>query len=162
MEIKEVSVFKTMRHIETVRNYLNSVVKELLKRGERHDQTKLQSPEVETFDVYTAKLKHTTYGSPEYKKYLDEMKPALTHHNTNNRHHPEHHPDGIKGMTLVDLMEMLCDWKAATLRHNDGDILKSIEINQKRFGYSDELKSIMLNTATWLNEQEVTHYAEES
>jgi hypothetical protein len=42
---------------------------------------------------------------------------------------------------------MFCDWKAATLRHKDGDIIKSIEQNQKRFGYSDELKAIFLNTA---------------
>lgn len=53
---------------------------------------------------------------------------------------------GLHGMSLLDLTEMLCDWKAATLRHNDGDIRKSIEINQKRFGYSDELKRIFLNT----------------
>lgn len=53
---------------------------------------------------------------------------------------------GINGMSLLDLVEMLCDWKAATMRHNDGDIRRSIEINQKRFGYSDELKAIMLNT----------------
>lgn len=53
---------------------------------------------------------------------------------------------GLDGMSLPDVIEMLCDWKAATLRHNDGDIRKSIDINQKRFGYSDELKRIMLNT----------------
>jgi hypothetical protein len=41
---------------------------------------------------------------------------------------------------------MLCDWKAATLRHDDGDIRRSIEINQERFGYSDELKQILINT----------------
>lgn len=52
----------------------------------------------------------------------------------------------IRGMNLISLLEMLCDWKAATLRHNDGDIRKSIEINQRRFGYSDELKQILLNT----------------
>ena len=50
-------------------------------------------------------------------------------------------------MSLLDLLEMICDWKAATARHNDGDILKSIEINQKRFGYDDNLKKILLNTA---------------
>jgi hypothetical protein len=53
---------------------------------------------------------------------------------------------GIRGMSLVDLTEMLCDWKAATLRHDDGDIRRSIEINQERFGYSDELKQILINT----------------
>lgn len=37
--------------------------------------------------------------------------------------------------------------KAATLRHNNGDLRKSIEMNQRRFGYSDELKQILLNTA---------------
>ena len=49
-------------------------------------------------------------------------------------------------MNLVDLLEMACDWMAAAERHADGDVLKSIEINQKRFGYSDELKRILLNT----------------
>lgn len=57
---------------------------------------------------------------------------------------------GLHGMSLIDIIEMLCDWKAATLRHNDGDILRSIEINQKRFGYSDELKRILLNTVAEL------------
>lgn len=52
----------------------------------------------------------------------------------------------IRGMTLMDLVEMICDWKAATERHDDGDIRKSIELNQGRFGYSDELKQIFLNT----------------
>lgn len=53
-------------------------------------------------------------------------------------------------MNLVDLIEMLCDWVAATKRHEDGDILKSLEINQKRFGYSDEFKNILKNTLSVL------------
>ena len=74
------------------------------------------------------------------------MKPALEHHYKENRHHPEHFENGIKGMTLIDLVEMISDWKAASERHNNGDIIKSIEINQKRFGYSDDIKQILLNT----------------
>lgn len=53
---------------------------------------------------------------------------------------------GIRGMNLLDLLEMFCDWTAATKRHADGDIRKSIKLNQKRFGYSDDLKQILLNT----------------
>ena len=69
-------------------------------------------------------------------------------------HHPNYYDDGIKGMDLVDIMEMVCDWKAASMRHNDGDIDKSLEINQKRFGYSDELKQIMKNTINnYFNEE---------
>ncbi len=95
---------------------------------------------------------------------MAEMKPAIDHHNSANRHHPEHFEGGIHEMNLIDLLEMMCDWKAATLRHNDGDIMKSIEINQKRFGYSDELAAILRNTANWLNDQEylIVNFAEES
>lgn len=61
---------------------------------------------------------------------------------------PEH---GMGGMNLLDLIEMLCDWKAATLRHADGDIVRSVEQNQKRFGYSDELRQIFLNTLPFVD-----------
>lgn len=161
------SKFKTMRHIETVRNYLNAAVAELLSRGEKHDQTKLQSPETEIFDEYTPKLRGCTYGSDEYKTYLKEMQVALDHHYAANRHHPEFftgpcRQSPLEQMTLIDLLEMLCDWKAATLRHADGDIMKSIEINQKRFGYSDEVYAILRNTVQWLDGMGITHHAEES
>jgi len=33
-----ISKFKTMRHIETVRNYLNCAIHELLNRQEQHDK----------------------------------------------------------------------------------------------------------------------------
>jgi hypothetical protein len=136
----------TYQHIQIVQGLLSVVLTELTKRTIAHDQSKLASPEREVFDEYTPKLAGSTYGSDEYKRFLAGMKPALDHHYAVNSHHPEHYPDGIRGMSLVDLLEMLCDWKAATLRHNDGDIRKSIEINQQRFGYSDELKQILLNT----------------
>lgn len=58
---------------------------------------------------------------------------------------------GLNGMSLIDLIEMLCDWFAATQRHNDGNILRSIELNQKRFNYSDELKQIFINTVGIFN-----------
>ena len=148
--------------METVRNYINVFIHELLRRQERHDQSKLETPEVEIFEKYTPKLRSTTYGSDEYKKTMEEMKVAIDHHNFHNRHHPEYHSDGIKGMNLVDLMELLADWKSATLRHSDGDIRQSIELNQKRFGYSDELKQILLNTAKFLNESNVFNKANES
>ena len=48
---------------------------------------------------------------------------------------------------------MICDWKAATLRHNDGNLLKSIETNARRFGYDEQLKQIFINTAKMFDEQ---------
>lgn len=139
--------YDTFLHIERVRNLINLVIKELLDRQELHDQSKMESPEVELFTEYTPKLAGTTYNSPEYNEYKEKMKPALDHHYANNRHHPEHHKHGIDDMTLVDLIEMLIDWKAASERHNDGNILKSIEINGKRFSMSPQLIQIFENTA---------------
>lgn len=137
---------ETYKHIQTVQKFIGKVIVDLLRRQQDHDQSKLVSPEVETFDEFTMKLAGSTYGSEEYKGYLAAMKLALDHHYAANSHHPEHYRDGIRGMSLLDLLEMICDWKAATTRHVDGDILKSIEMDQKRFGYSDELKQILLNT----------------
>jgi hypothetical protein len=137
---------KTQEHIDEVRKLLQTVMTKLLDRSMNHDQSKLESPEREIFDEYTPRLRDTTYGSDKYNGYLKEMKVALDHHYKQNRHHPEHHENGVKDMNLIDLIEMLCDWKAATMRHADGDIMKSIEHNQKRFGYSNELASIFKNT----------------
>ena len=92
--------------------------------------------------------KDTFYGSDEYKEFLAGMKPALDHHYAENRHHPEHFENGIDGMDLFDLVEMLFDWKEATERHNNGDILKSLDINEKRFNISPQLKQILANTVT--------------
>lgn len=139
--------FDTMRHIERVRNLLNGFIGELLQRGELHDQSKLESPEVELFTEVTPQLAKLTYGSPEYTSYLEKLKPALEHHYARNRHHPEHHKNGIEDMNLLDLVEMFADWKAASERHNDGNILKSIEKNADRFRMSPQLVKIFENTA---------------
>ena len=53
-------------------------------------------------------------------------------------------------MNLIDIIEMLCDWLAATERHQDGDIYKSIELNQKRFNYNNELKIVLINTINYI------------
>jgi len=47
-------------------------------------------------------------------------------------------------MSIIDLSEMLCDW-IAVAENKGGDIYKSIEINQKRFNFSDDVKSILVN-----------------
>ena len=137
---------ETLEHIENVWTLMKPVITTLMRRSINHDKSKLEAPEKEFFDLYTPKLKNSEYGSDEYKTFLKELEPALNHHYETNRHHPEHFENGINDMDLVDLMEMIADWKAASMRHETGDVLKSLELNQKRFGYSDELKSILTNT----------------
>lgn len=137
----------TQQHINLVRKLLRQAAVELLLRGEVHDLSKFSPEEVEMFTKFTPRLRGMTYGSPEYMRCLADMGPGLRHHYESNRHHPEHFPNGIDGMNLIDLLEMFLDWLASTKRHADGDIMKSIEKNQKRFGMSDQLTAIFRNTA---------------
>lgn len=58
----------------------------------------------------------------------------------------------INGMTLQDINEMFFDWKAASERHADGNIRKSIAINAKKHGICDQLCRIFENTIETLPE----------
>ena len=145
---------ETQKHIEAVRKYIRFMIDKLDTRGVKHDASKLESPEVEVFAEYTPKLAGTTFGSKEYYANLEGMKSALIHHYAANRHHPEHFGNGINDMTLIDILEMFCDWKASTLRHNDGNLLKSIETNAERFNIEGQLKQILINTARMIDEHE--------
>lgn len=141
------SAVDTLKHIRRFGEILHIMIKDLLSRIEDHDTSKLNSPEKEVFDEFTPKLKGSTYGSEEYKNFLKQMQQALDHHYSLSKHHPEHYPQGINDMDLLDLIEMLCDWKAASERHANGNIYDSIKINKPRFGMSDQLEQIFLNTA---------------
>ena len=152
MTIAECQV-DTIKHIENVRKYIRLFVDKLTTRGVEHDKLKLESPEVEIFTEYTPKLANSTYGSEEYNEFLKGMNVALQHPYANYRHHPEHFEKGNNDMNLVDIVEMICDWKASSMRQHDGNLLKSIEANAKRFGYSNQLKQIFINTAKMFDEQ---------
>lgn len=153
MTIAECQV-ETQKHIENVRKYIRFVIDKLDNRGVKHDSSKLETPEVELFAEHTLQLANLTYGSDAYNDSLEKLKPALDHHYASNRHHPEHFVNGVNDMTLIDILEMFCDWKASTLRHNDGNLLKSIEINAERFNMDGQLKAILMNTARMLDEHD--------
>ena len=150
---QEAANYHTFRHIERLRNLLNVFIVALLRRGELHDQSKLEPPEVELFTEHTSRLAGMTFGSAEYNEALKDLGPALNHHYANNRHHPEYHQNGIWDMNLVDLMEMLADWQAASERHDDGCIRKSIKHNADRFGLSQQLVKILENTVPMLEKR---------
>lgn len=137
----------TLLHIKRVAQLLTEASAELIRRANVHDNSKLNSPEKEFFDEYTPKLAGSTYGSDEYKEFLKQLKVGLDHHYANNSHHPEHYENGVNGFDLFDLIEMFFDWKAATERHNDGNIYKSIGINKDRFKINEQICDIFTNTA---------------
>ncbi len=136
----------TLDHIARVGDLLDVFREYLETRASKHDSTKLEEPEKALFDEWTPKLKALEYGSDEYRAALAALKPALDHHYAAWSHHPEHFENGINGMSLLDLIEMFCDWKAAGERHATGNFAKSLEINRERFKMSDQLAEIFENT----------------
>jgi hypothetical protein len=192
---RQFCIEETLKHRDNVKGFLDIFIRELTSRGLSHDASKLTDAEIEGFIEYTPKLKSCEFGSDEYKKFLDGLKPSLQHHYRENSHHPEHFPDSqehfccscghilskedldifedydctcvhcnevgveidrrytLRGMNLIDILEMLCDWKAASMRHKTGDIRKSIEINKKRFGISEDIEQILLNTVEFLEKK---------
>jgi hypothetical protein len=136
-----------LEHIAEVSRNIALIAGELLKRAEGHDKSKLGPEEKEVYDACTPRLKECAFGNEEYTRLLGEMQPALDRHYAENRHHPEHFPDGVRGMDLADLTGMLCDWRAASGR-NGGDPVASIRTSQKRFGFSDDIRCILENTCS--------------
>lgn len=137
---------ETFRHILTLRSLLTQCIGELVKRSNEHDLSKLSDPELQLFTEYTPKLKDVEYGSQEYKDFLVGLKPALDNHYATNSHHPEHYSEGISGMNLFDVLEMMCDWKASSLRGKNGNLQKSMSIQKDKLNIDNQLFSVMSNT----------------
>ena len=141
------STVDAKKHITAIQRLFNNVIiPELEKRKESHDESKFKSPERETYDKYIPMLKETKYGSDEYYEVRKKMEQeGLKHHYEVNRHHPEHFPGGINDMTLIDVVEMFCDWYAASLNSDTG-FKSGLKNNKNKFHMSEQLYQIFLNT----------------
>jgi hypothetical protein len=145
----------TLKHSMRVGELLVAVIGELAERSTHHDVSKTESPEVEVFDEFTPQLARSVFGSDEYHRNLLEMDEGVKHHYAVNRHHPEHFEHGVNDMTLVDVIEMLADWRAASERHG-GTVTfdASMVICRERFHIDEQLYQILINTAVhfgWLS-----------
>lgn len=120
----------------------------LIKRALVHDLSKYRWSEAKYFATTIFDLKGSTYGSEEYIQMLKDIQPAIDLHYKRNYHHPQFNPNhGFKEMTELDKIEMIIDWRSATRRHANGCIFKSLDINQKRFNYSDGDKESLTTIA---------------
>jgi hypothetical protein len=134
----------TLAHIQAVRDRIGTFVTEMLRRGSVHDASKFSPEEKPVLDRVLPSLQGVAYGSPAWQAAMDAAGPALAHHYRCNTHHPEHYSQGIAGMDLFDVAEMLCDWMAAAER-NPTDGVK-LDHNARLFGIDAQLASILANT----------------
>ena len=138
-------------HKRRVGLYLQKLANALFVRAIVHDNSKFMPEEYEPYDQAFPEFKKHAFGSEGMKAVYESIKPALDHHLRSNRHHPEYYKNGIKDMNLIDVLEMTCDWLAASHRSKTG-IDKGLEINKERYGISDQLFEIIKNTVIELTE----------
>ena len=136
-------------HRLRVFHLMTKLSQEVMQRGNEHDASKFGPEELPQYVATADEFEKYPYGSDGYNKAKESLGPAIIHHFKNNRHHPEHFDNGIAGMDLVDLLEMLVDWKSATLNNpkNPGNLAKSISVAEDKYKISPDLSQILYNTA---------------
>jgi hypothetical protein len=137
----------SLDHIAKVQARMGEAIANLTIRAARHDASKLEEPELSGYASLQLRLADARYGSDEYRARLRECKPTIEHHYAANDHHPEHLDHGIAGMSLLSLIEMLCDWKAAGERTKEGSMRQSLDVNRRRFAQDPTLYAVLENTA---------------
>lgn len=141
------TILSIYKHKESVYNKILFLARELISRAKKHDNSKLKSPELDHL-IEMDKEKKYPYGSPEYFEKMKKWKPFFDHHYNvkENRHHPDHFVNGVNDMTLIDLCEYMIDVISYFDDLNFTQAIDTINSQQERFGFSDQIAYIMKNT----------------
>lgn len=138
----------TRAHIAAVQRVAATFNHELAHRAAVHDKSKFLPDEKPVFDEAIFRLRGVPYGSALYEAVVIELAPRLALHYGRNSHHPEHYAEGIAGMDLFDLVEMLCDWIAASMTNSATG--PDLDYNIAQFKIEPQLAAILKNTvARW-------------
>lgn len=135
-----------LQHKRSIAVLLAKFVAELAYRTAIHDNSKLSPGEFELSAEHSDEFNKYTWDSPEERQLRDKLAPAATLHRQRNRHHPEYFENGIDGMNLIDLLEMLSDWVSASERGPGDSIRKSLPILKEKYKISPQLYQILTNT----------------
>jgi hypothetical protein len=140
----------TRKHQQWVAEQLIACAKRLLDRAVSHDASKFSEVERKS---YVEPVWELNTREVEYRRLTAQMGEGWEHHKVHNTHHPEfvlmNQPefagDPFSGMDLFDLLEMLCDWIAASKRRGN---LPSAPIERFRneLGLDHQLECVLRNT----------------
>lgn len=167
-----IQLLRTMTvHLTELRRGIQSITQELDRRALAHDMSKFAADEFAGFARINAAAREHPYGSEEYRAGLRQEKPTIELHYSRNSHHPEHHAAGVlptdptvniggkvvaEGMGFLDLIEMVCDWRAAYLGYgSQGTWGENIERQRERYFKAGWFTS----EQWWLIEQVAAHLA---
>ena len=150
MTPEAVTVLTTMiRHRDELRIGLQKVTQELERRALAHDLSKLRPDEFEGFVEIQKVAREHVPGSDEYEASMRKSK-CLDLHFSRNSHHPEFHR-GVGEMGWLDIIEMVLDWRAASLTYDNGGVFRDfLPYHRKRHGFSDEQWWLVMQIVEWL------------
>lgn len=140
-EMREFFKTRTKKHIDLVKKYCKRLheydsgkFEGILERGEIHDQSKYEDPEIDPYILisWDYHCKDTGEKCDLSKETRDKMNEASEHHVKNNFHHPEYHSNSKEDSTInredrdaipdkmidatamsdLDIGEMCTDWAA--------------------------------------------------
>lgn len=145
----------TRKHQQLVAESMMACVKRLIDKAISHDNSKFSEKEKPFYmdPVWVLNNENIEYGSERYKETYRKMGPGWDHHSHNNDHHPEFFEnfavqtlnDPIRAMDLFALLEMLCDWIAASKRKGNSSAF-ALEAMKKKYQVDEQLEAILRNT----------------
>lgn len=132
-------------HRLSVQRKIYFLISKLEERAFAHDLSKLQSPEI-SWLIEMDKEPRYKYGSDEYFEKMKRWQKFFDHHYKMNRHHPDHFWNGVNGMSLVDLIEYLCDIISYFDELHVQEAIDTIDKQKDRFRLSEQLADVLKNT----------------
>lgn len=143
---EDITVKYIMEHKARVKQWIEVFIKELRRRADIHDDSKLREPEISGWRAMDKEPRYK-YGTKEYFDKVDKYKWLMEQHWKSNRHHPEYwtlNPDK-QSRDLIDIIEMLSDWLGySSKKPSYKEAKKLVEEQTKRYDL-DKIEDIDKN-----------------
>ena len=143
-------------HREEVADALYALADAISRRARIHDRDKLKGKNFRDY-VEVSKIGRThPFGS---EAYAEAMKPhkaeggVVDRHFKANPHHPEFYDIPKVQMNFLDIIEMVCDWRAAARTYGTGRLSESVAYQKQNMD---------LDACQWWLVDEVIHWIERS
>lgn len=122
-----------LRHNGIVSHLLRQLARKLEERADLHDNSKFNWDELEGFIEFKALARVHPFGTEAYYQAQEKYKPAIDLHMSRNPHHPEYYGGDLNKMSLIDFMEMICDWTGATITYARLNFEEGLEVQKQEF-----------------------------
>ena len=134
---------KNKAHIAEFQQAIDTLTEKLKQRAKTHDASKLKEPELTQYTEAEEKLENFKPGSKSYLTFAQKHHIIFSEHFKKNPHHVEHFKNGFNDMTLLDLIDVLTDWR---LDCGDEDWNKFVDDRKEFYGMDNQVVSIFKNS----------------